>query len=55
MIDDFDKAMDICRKLSYKFTDDKEYIEQEIKQSGPRTLMFALTIEHMTGKLVNEA
>ena len=41
--------------LSYKFTDDEEYIEREIKHAGPRTLMFALVPEHMTGKLVNEA
>ena len=54
-IEDRELICEIARKLSYKFTDDKEYIEQEIKQSGPRTLMFALTIEHMTGKLVNEA
>ena len=54
-IEDRELICEIARMLSYKFTDDKEYIEQEIKQSGPRTLMFALTIEHMTGKLVNEA
>ena len=50
-----EKIYEISRKLSYKFTDDTAYIEREIEHSGPRTLMFALTIEHMTGKLVNEA
>ena len=34
---------------------DDAYIEHEIKNSGPGTLMFALTAEHMTGKLVNES
>ena len=54
-IEDQEKIYEISRKLSYKFTDDTAYIEHEIEHSGPRTLMFALTIEHMTGKLVNEA
>ncbi|MBP3869289.1 MAG: pyridoxamine 5'-phosphate oxidase family protein [Solobacterium sp.] len=54
-LEDREKIYEISRKLSYKFTDDTAYIEREIEHSGPRTLMFALTIEHMTGKLVNEA
>lgn len=54
-IEDRETIYEISRKLSYKFTDDTEYIEHEIEHSGPRTLMFALSIEHMTGKLVNEA
>ena len=31
------------------------YIEDEIRTAGPRTLMFALVPEHISGKLVNEA
>ena len=54
-LEDREKIYEISRKLSYKFTDDTAYIEREIEHSGTRTLMFALTIEHMTGKLVNEA
>ncbi len=54
-VEDYDKIMDICRKLSYKFTDDTNYIEYEIIKSGPGTLMFELVPEWMTGKLVNEA
>lgn len=55
MVEDREKVYDIARKLSYKFTDDTEYIEHEIIHSGPGTLMFALVPEHMTGKLVNES
>lgn len=55
VIEDTDKVYDISRRLSYKFTDDESYIEHEIKNAGPRTLMFALVPEHMTGKLVKEA
>ena len=54
-IEDRDKIYEIARRLSYKFTDDEEYIEHEIVRSGPGTLMFALVPEHISGKLVNEA
>lgn len=54
-LDDYERVMTICRRLSHKFTHDEAYIEHEIKNSGPGTLMFCLTPEHMTGKLVNEA
>jgi len=53
-IEDQEKIYEISRLLSYKFTDDQEHIEQEIKRSGPRTAMFALIPEHMSGKLVHE-
>ncbi len=48
-------AMEIARRLSRKFTFDEAYIDQEIARSGPHTLVFSLTPEHMTGKLVNES
>lgn len=54
IIEDREKVYDIARQLSRKFTGDEAYID-EIKNSGPCTLMFALTIEHMTGKLVSES
>lgn len=50
-----ERIRDIVRRLCGKFTSDTEYIEREIKESGPRTLYLELTPEHMTGKLVNEA
>lgn len=55
IVEDRDKVYDIARRLSRKFTQDDAYIERDIKNSGPNTLMFALSIEHMTGKLVNES
>ena len=54
-VEDQGKMMEISRQLSYKFTRDEQYIENEICHAGPRTLVFALVPEHMTGKLVNEA
>ena len=55
IIEDTETILEIARKLSYRFTDDEEYIEREIRQSGPRTFMFRLRPEHMTGKMVNES
>ena len=54
IVEDREKIYDIARKLSRKFTDDDEYIENEVKNSGPGTLMFALVPEHITGKRVTE-
>lgn len=54
-VEDQEKVYSICRKLCHKFTDDEAYIEDEIRTAGPRTLMFALVPEHISGKLVNEA
>ncbi len=55
IIDDQEQIADITRKLSYKFTQDEEYIEKEIKNSGPATLLLQLTPEHICGKIVVEA
>ena len=53
-IEDEEKALEISRKVSYKFTNDTSYIEEEIKKDGKAVLCFAIHIEHMTGKSVNE-
>ena len=55
IIDDPGRTEDISRRLSYKFTDDEKYIEDEIKKDLARTVLIELTIEHMTGKAVNES
>ena len=53
--DDPEIVADICRKLSYKFTQDADYIEKEIRDSLRATLLLVLTPEHICGKLVNES
>ena len=45
---------DISRKLSLRFTTDREYIEREIEKYLPATLLLAFRIEHITGKFVRE-
>lgn len=54
-IDDQEKVYEIAEELSHKFTDDDDYIRNEIMHSGPGTLMFALVPEHITGKIVKES
>ena len=55
IVEDRERAMEISRRLSLKFTSDAQYIEDEVRRSGARTLVLELVPEHMTGKLVNEA
>lgn len=55
IIDDMDAIVDISTKLSYKFTQDEEYIKDEIAKHGSRTLLLKLVPENICGKLVNEA
>lgn len=54
-VEDHDKALSICEKLCRKFTQDEEYIQHELTHSGPAVQCLELSIEHMTGKLVNES
>jgi nitroimidazol reductase NimA-like FMN-containing flavoprotein (pyridoxamine 5'-phosphate oxidase superfamily) len=55
LVTDSKKTEEICTKLVQKFTDDKEYLEKELNNALPRVQCFEFTIEHMTGKLVNES
>jgi len=55
MVEDHERAIEISRRLSYKFTDDTDYIEEEIRRSGARVLCFELIPEQITGKLVKES
>ena len=55
LVTDEEKAKEISIRLSRKFTDDEEYIRKEIRNSLARVQCLELTIDHMTGKLVNES
>ena len=54
-IEDRETIYRLSAELSRKFTQDEAYIQGELDRAGPRTLMFALVPEHMTGKLVKES
>ena len=55
LVEDEEKARMICTRLCQKFTDDEEYLQKELTNAFPRVQCLELTIEHMTGKLVNES
>ena len=54
-IDDQAEAIEICRRLSRRFTQNEKYIEDEIRNFGALVNVFALIPEHITGKRVHEA
>lgn len=54
-VTDLEKTKWICTNLLKKFSDDEEYLQHELKHALPRVLCLELTVEHMTGKLVNES
>lgn len=55
IIDEPSVTADISEKLSLKFTDDAEYIRNEIKNFAANTLILKLKPENICGKLVNES
>lgn len=55
IVEDEDKKWEICTNLVREFTDDEEYLYKELTNAFPRVCCLELTIEHMTGKLVNES
>ncbi len=54
-IEDPERVVEICRQLSYRFTADESYIEEEIRNFAANTLCFALLPEHICGKRVKES
>jgi hypothetical protein len=55
MVEEPEKAEEICRSLCRKFSDDPAYPEEEWNLAGNRVVCLELTPEHITGKLVNES
>ena len=53
--DDIEKVTEITAMLSRKFTDDEEYIQQEIQAFADQTLLLQLIPEHICGKIVKES
>ncbi|MBE6547484.1 MAG: pyridoxamine 5'-phosphate oxidase family protein [Ruminococcaceae bacterium] len=50
-----DWSDDLMLEFSTRFTNDTQYIQNEIKKFRNNTTILCLEIEHMTGKLVNES
>ena len=54
-VEDLDECIEIGKKIWWKFNQDEKELEEEIKNSSSRVLCLKIEIEHMTGKMVNEA
>lgn len=55
LLEDRARVHEVCGMLTRKFTDDPEYLEKELRVNGDRVQVVEITVEHMTGKLVNES
>lgn len=55
IVDDMDAIVDITTKLSHKFTQDDDYISEEIKKYAKGTLLLKMKAEHICGKYVTES
>lgn len=55
IVDQPEQIVAITTALSHKFTQDEDYIRDEIKNHAHRTLLLAMTPEHICGKLVKES
>lgn len=55
IVEDHREALELTRKLSYKYTLDEAYIQEEIDKYGAGVLVFKLVPEHMTGKITKES
>lgn len=55
VVEDEDKKREICTALVRRFTDDEEYLQKELRSAFSRVCCLEFSIEHMTGKLVNES
>lgn len=54
LIEDKELTEDRCRKLALKYYPTEEEAEKVLAHAIDRVQLFAIDIEHMTGKLVNE-
>lgn len=55
LVEDEEKAGQICMAITRKFTDDEEYLQKEMTNAFPRVQCLEIIPEYMSGKLVNES
>jgi len=54
-IEDRELALELVRKLSYKYTSDEAFIDEEIRRFASGFRLFAMNVEQITGKRVRES
>ena len=54
IIENADEALDCIWKIAQKYYPDKEEIEKEIAKDGKAVAIYAISIEHLCGKQIQE-
>lgn len=54
LVADFDKTVEIARKIGLKYNPSPNDVEQEINKAVSRVLIIAVKIEHLSGKSIHE-
>lgn len=54
-IEDAEETIRFVRQIALKYYPTPEGAEEEVRKAGSRVQMLEMTIDHMTGKLVNES
>ncbi len=54
-VSDLGRARDIARRLGLKYHPTPESVEVELEKALDRVLILEMTVDHITGKLVNES
>lgn len=55
VLDDHERVLEQVRKIGRKYYPDEAYMEAEVTKAGNVVNILVMTIDHMTGKLVNES
>lgn len=55
MVNNPDKVKEMCSQLCPKFTNDQNYIDHELKYSGPSVQCFELIPDCISGKIIKES
>ena len=55
IVTDGEKALEQCRLIAEKYYPSKEAAAEEVLKAGSRANVLVMTIDRMTGKLVNES
>ena len=54
LLDNREETLTLTRRIAEKYYLDKELIEEEIQQSGKAVQIYEITIEHLSGKQIQE-
>ena len=55
VLEDREETLRRVRQLGLKYAPDADYVERELMSSGAAVCCLEMTVDHMTGKLVNES